>query len=58
MYRAQRLFDKQGFKVIPYRVDYKVAKNSKTTLMDFLTITGNLELTEIEIKELIGNIYI
>jgi uncharacterized SAM-binding protein YcdF (DUF218 family) len=34
MYRAKRLFEKQGFEVIPYKVDYKVTRNSTLTLMD------------------------
>lgn len=31
MYRAKRLFEKQGFIVIPYKVDYKIARNSTLT---------------------------
>ena len=57
MYRAQRLFEKQGFEVIPYKVDYKVAGNSKTTVMDLLPSAGNLELTETEIREIIGRLF-
>ena len=57
MYRAKRLFEKQGFIVIPYKVDYKVNKNDRTTLMDFLPSAINLELTEIGIREIIGRIY-
>jgi uncharacterized SAM-binding protein YcdF (DUF218 family) len=26
MYRVERLFEKQGFNVIPYKVDYKASK--------------------------------
>ena len=57
MYRAKRLFEKQGFIVIPYKVDYKTVGNSKTTLMDFLPSAINLELTEIGIRELLGRTY-
>jgi uncharacterized SAM-binding protein YcdF (DUF218 family) len=57
MYRAKRLFEKQGFEVIPYKMDYKAAGNSTVTLMDFMPSAGNLELTETGIKERIGRIY-
>ena len=35
MYRAKRLFEKQGFEVIPYRVDYKSERNKENTILDF-----------------------
>ena len=57
MYRAKRLFEKQGFIVIPYKVDYKAAGESAITVMDFLTSAGNLELTETGIREIIGRLY-
>ncbi len=57
MYRAKRLFEKQGFEVIPYKVDYKASRNNTTTLIDFLPSAINLELTEIGIREIIGRIY-
>ena len=57
MYRAQRLFEKQGFEVIPYKVDYKAAGNSTITIMDFLPSAGNLELVEIGIREIIGRLF-
>ena len=57
MYRAKRLFEKQGFIVIPYKVDYKVAGNSKVTLMDLLPSAINLELTETGIREVIGRLF-
>ena len=57
MYRAKWLFEKQGFIVIPYKVDYKVAGNSKVTLMDLLPSAINLELTENGIRELIGRLF-
>jgi uncharacterized SAM-binding protein YcdF (DUF218 family) len=46
MYRAKRLFEKQGFNVIPYKVDYKTAGESEITFMDLLPSAGKLELTE------------
>jgi len=57
MYRAKRLFEKEGFEVIAYKVDYKAAGNSKVTVMDFLPSAGDLELTEIGIKELVGTLF-
>jgi uncharacterized SAM-binding protein YcdF (DUF218 family) len=57
MYRAQRLFKKQGFEVIPYNMDYKAAWNAKLTFMYLLPSAGNLELTETAIRELLGRIF-
>jgi uncharacterized SAM-binding protein YcdF (DUF218 family) len=57
MYRAKRLFEKQGFIVIPYKVDYKASRINTTTLIDFLPSAVNLESTEIGIREIIGRIY-
>ena len=57
MYRAQRLFEKKGFIVIPYKVDYKVARNSTLTLMDLLPSVENLVETETGIREVIGRLY-
>ena len=57
MYRAKRLFEKQGFEVIPYKVDYNTAGESAITFMDFLPSAGNLEMTETGIREMLGRIY-
>jgi uncharacterized SAM-binding protein YcdF (DUF218 family) len=57
MYRAKRLFEKQGFIVIPYKVDFKTAGESEITFMDFLPSAGNLEITENGIREIIGRLY-
>ena len=57
MYRANRLFEKQGLIVIPYRVDFKASGNNQVTFMDFLPSAINLELTEVGIREIIGRIY-
>ena len=56
MYRAKRLFEKQGFEVIPYKVDFKACGNNQVTFMYFLPGAINLELTEIGIREIIGRI--
>jgi uncharacterized SAM-binding protein YcdF (DUF218 family) len=45
MYRAQRLFEEQGFIVIPYKVDYKTAGESAITVMDFLPSAVKLGMT-------------
>ena len=57
MDRAQRLFKKQGFEVIPYKVDYKTAGNSTVTVMDYLPSAGNLELIETGIRGLLGRLF-
>ncbi len=57
MYRAKRLFEKQGFNVVPYKVDFKTKRNKKITILDFLPRASNIEDTEIGIRELIGRLY-
>ena len=57
MYRAKRLFEKQGFEVIPFKVDYKTSHNSLITFMDFLPTANKLELSETGIREVIGRLY-
>jgi uncharacterized SAM-binding protein YcdF (DUF218 family) len=56
MYRASRLFEKEGIKVIPYKVDYKVARSLKTTIMDFLPDAESLKQSETGIRELLGRL--
>jgi len=57
MYRAQRLFEKQGLEVIPYRVDFKVAGKSRLTILDFLPSSENLQITETGIREILGRLF-
>jgi uncharacterized SAM-binding protein YcdF (DUF218 family) len=57
MSRAKKLFEKQGFFVIPYKVDYKTSQNKDIGIMDFLPSSGNLELTETGIREIIGRLF-
>jgi uncharacterized SAM-binding protein YcdF (DUF218 family) len=57
MIRARKLFEKQGFIVIPYKVDYKTSQNKDIGIMDFLPSSGNLELTETGIREITGRIF-
>ena len=57
MYRAKKVFEKQGLIVIPYKVDYKASDNNQVTFMDFLPSTGNLGLTETGMREVIGRLF-
>ena len=57
MYRARRLFEKQEFEVIPYKVDYKTSRNNHIAFMDFLPSASNLQLIETEIREIIGILF-
>lgn len=57
LYRAKRLFEKQGFEVITLKVDFKSRWNNQVMFMDFLPSAINLELTEIGIREIIGRLY-
>ena len=56
MYRAKILFEKIGFKVIPFKVDFKSKKSSSLTIMSFLPSADNLSKTEIGIKELLARL--
>ena len=57
MYRAQRLFEKQGFEIIPYKVDFNTSRNKMTTIIDFLPSAGNLEISETGIREVLSRIF-
>ena len=57
MYRAKKLFEKQGFEVTPLKVDFKSSWNNQVTFIDFLPSAINLELTEIGTREIIGRLY-
>ena len=57
MYRAERLFEKEGFEVIAYKVDYKAEGNSTVIVMDFLPSVGNLALTENGMRELVVRLF-
>lgn len=59
MYRAKKLFEKQGFFVIPYKVDYKTSynNNDNINLLDFFPSADYLKTSETGIKELIGRLY-
>lgn len=57
MNRARKLFEKERFNVNGYKVDYKASRNKVITVMDFLPSSGNLELVEIGIRELLGRFF-
>ena len=57
MYRAKMLFEKQGFMVIPCKVDYKAVGYNKIAITDFLPSAGNLGLTETGMREVIGRLF-
>ena len=57
MYRAKRLIEKQGFIVIPYKVDYKASGNNQVLFMEFLPSGIKIELTETAIREIIGRLF-
>ena len=52
MYRAKRFFEKQGFIVIPYKVDYKSSGNQSINVLDFLPSSDNLKTTETGIRKI------
>lgn len=52
MYRAKKLFEKEGFDVVPYKVDYKVSRRKVTNIMDFLPDAEALKLTGTGIRKL------
>ena len=57
MYRAKRLFEKQGYIVIPYKVDFKSGRNKEIAILDFFPSADNLKTTETGIREIIGRLY-
>ena len=57
MYRAKKLFEKQGFIVIPHKVDYKSERNKEITVLDFFPSAENLKITETGIREIIGRLF-
>ncbi|MDC1066931.1 YdcF family protein [Alphaproteobacteria bacterium] len=56
MERSKYLFEKQGFDVIPYPVDFK-SSNSKISIMSFLPNLGSMNRSSLFIRENIGRLY-
>jgi uncharacterized SAM-binding protein YcdF (DUF218 family) len=57
MYRAKKLFEKQGFEVIPYKVDSKSERSKEITIIDFLPSAEYLKNTEIGFREIVGRLF-
>jgi uncharacterized SAM-binding protein YcdF (DUF218 family) len=57
MYRAQRLFEQQGFNVIDYKVDYKANRKNNFNIISFLPNASSLGLTETGIREILGRCF-
>ena len=56
MHRSKYLFEKQGFEVIPFPVDFKTS-NVEISIISFLPSVGALHNTSLFIRENIGRIY-
>ena len=56
MARSKFLFEKSGFTVFPYPVDFKF-KNNKITFMDFIPSADSLSRSSFVIRELLGRLY-
>ena len=56
MPRSIQVFEKQGLRVIPYPVDFRV-EISETTPMDFLPSASALSTTTLAIREQLGRTY-
>ena len=56
MERSKYLFEKQGFKVIPFPVDFKIS-NKKLTILDIIPSYEALKKTSFFIRENIGRLY-
>jgi uncharacterized SAM-binding protein YcdF (DUF218 family) len=54
---AKKLFEKKGFIVIPYKVNYKSQRNKEITILDFLPSLEYLKITEIGFRELSGRLF-
>ena len=56
MQRSKYLFEKQGFDVTPFPVDFK-SSNSKFSFLEFMPSIGALNKTSIFIRENLGRLY-
>ena len=57
MPRAQMLFEKEGFEVALYPVDFKSLTTDSLTFMDYLPNAGSLAQTELGMRELMGRLF-
>ena len=56
MTRSKDLFEKQGFVVTTFPVDFKQS-NSRLTILDFIPSIGALNKTSTFIREILGRLY-
>ena len=56
MSRAKLLFERAGFEVIPFAVDYKV-EDRETTFLDALPSARALFQVDLGVREMIGRLY-
>ena len=57
MKRAKALFEKKGFSVIAFKVDYKTTPAIKLNIFNILPNAGALSDTESAFRELLGRLY-
>ena len=56
MKRAKFLFEKKGFIVFPYPVDFK-SNNNKITILDFIPSASSFSMSSFAVREMLGWIY-
>ena len=56
MKRSKFLFEKQGFKVNPFPVDFKISNNN-STILDIIPSLSAMRKTSLFIRENIGRLY-
>lgn len=57
MFRAKKLFEAQGFNVIPYKVDFKINNKQNISIIDFFPTAGSLGVSETGIREIMGRFF-
>lgn len=57
MVRAQKLFEREGLKVIPFPVNFQVSAGGALSVIDFLPSAGALSLTERAWREMYGRMF-
>lgn len=56
MPRARTQFERQGFEVIPFPVDFLVSTGTRISLLDFFPSAGALNQTELALREFYGRV--
>ena len=57
LYQSDYINRKKGIIVFQYKVDYKISRNKKITILDFIPSANNLQIVELGFREIIGNLY-